>query len=222
MNGAVVAFIVVALRGAAAVGLLLALVGGIPRLVMVGLAVVVGVWTAMLVGTPAAIDDAVWIVAARELVIGATIGLVAAMPLLVAQMAGRLVDVSAGARQGPYRALFAVLAAAVFVGIDGHVVVVASIVESYREVPVALVGTAQPRVLDAIGALVGGAVRLSVPWLVTAAVVEIAVGIGMRVAGRAGTSVPAAAGVRAALAMMTAALVGTFAVAFAAFVRGGA
>lgn len=220
MSDVVIGFVVSALRGAAAVALIALFAGGIPRLLVLGLAAVTGAWVAMLVGQTPVSDGAWIIVAARELVIGATIGLVAALPLIAAQMAGRLVDASAGLRQGPYRTLFAVLAAAVFLGIDGHVIVVTSIVESYRDVPAALVGTAQPRVLDAIGALIAQAVRLSVPWLVTAAVVQIAVGVGMRVGGRAGTHVPAAAGVPAALAMMTAALVGTFAIAFATLVRG--
>jgi flagellar biosynthetic protein FliR len=219
MSDVVIGFVVSALRGAAAVALIALFAGGIPRLVVLGLAAVTGAWVAMLVGQTPVSDGAWIIVAARELVIGATIGLVAALPLIAAQMAGRLVDASAALRQGPYRTLFAVLAAAVFVGIDGHVIVVTSIVESYRDVPAALVATT-PRVLDAIGALVAQAVRLSVPWLVTAAVVQIAAGVGMRVAGRAGNDVPAAAGVPAALAMMTAALVGTFAIAFATFVRG--
>lgn len=223
--------LVLGLRGAAAVGVLAALAGRfVPRLVQLGLAVFVGLWTALLVGgAPAAagmpapapaLGDALVLVAARELVIGATIGLVAAVPLLAAVMAGRLVDHVAGApaARGAYRGLFAILAAAVFVGIDGHVAVVTAIVDSFRELP-AIAG-AQPRALDAIGTLVGSAVRLAVPWLVTAAVVEIAVGVGMRLAARAGTGLPAAAAVPAALVMMTAALVGTFAVAFAALVRG--
>jgi len=55
---------------------------------------------------------------------------------------------------------------------------------------------------------------------VTAAVVELAVGVGTRVAGRAGLFVPRGAAVPAALAMMTAALGATLAVAIAALVRG--
>ncbi len=207
--------LVLALRGAAAIAVLTTLVGGIPRLVQLGLAVVVGLWTALLVGAPPVAED-MWLVVARELVIGGTIGLVAAIPILAAQMAGGLVDFAG--RGNPYRGLFGVLAAAVFVGIDGHVAVVTSIVESFREVPAT--ATAQPRVVAAIGTLVGSAVRLAIPWIVTAAVVEIAVGVGMRVAGRAGASAPTAAAVPAALVMMTAALVATFAIAFAALVRG--
>jgi flagellar biosynthesis protein FliR len=205
--------LVFALRGAAAVGVLTTLAGGIPRIVQVGLAAIVGLWSALL--APQAAVDSVLIVAARELVIGATIGLVAAMPLIAAATAGRIVDV-AGNGRGAYRGLFTVIAAAVFVSIDGHVTFVTTIVESFRAVPAA---TAVP-VLDAIGSLVGSAVRLAVPWLVTAAVVEIAVGVGMRLAGRAGHAAPTAGAVPAALVMMTAALVATLAVAFAALVRG--
>src|SRR5689334_2419202 len=115
--------LVLALRGAAAVLVLTALTGGIPRIVQAGLAAVAGLSTAAIAGA-AFPDDALWTVAGRELAIGATLGLVAALPLVAAAAAGRLVDLSlsSGARsRGPYAPLFGVLAAAVFVGIDGHV-----------------------------------------------------------------------------------------------------
>ena len=76
------------------------------------------------------------------------------------------------------------------------------------------------RALAALGALVPAAVRLAVPWLVTATVVQLAAGVGLRLAGRAGAHGPSAAAAPAALVMMTAALVGTLAVAIAALVRG--
>jgi flagellar biosynthesis protein FliR len=208
--------LVFALRGAAAVGVLALIVGGIPRIVALGLAAFIGLWTALMVQVP--LDGPVLVIAARELVLGATIGIIAALPLLAAAFAGRLVDIASGQRGEAYRGVLTVIAAAVFVGIDGHVTLVTSIVESFRNVPV----TTQPRVLDVIGGLVGSAATLAIPWLVTAAVVEIAVGIGMRVAGRPGHGTPAAAAVPAALVMMTAALVATFAIAFAALVRSGA
>ena len=81
-------------------------------------------------------------------------------------------------------------------------------------------GTAQSTVLAALAGLVPAAVKLAVPWLVTAAVVQIALGVGMRVAGRASAFAPAAAAVPAALVMMTASLVATLAVAMAALMRG--
>ena len=110
------------------------------------------------------------------------------------------------------------LAAAVFVGIDGHVAVLRAIVDSHETMP-SITG-ARPTVLAALGHLVPSAVRLAVPWLVTAAVVQIALGVGMRVAGRASAFAPSAAAVPAALVMMTASLVATLAVAMAALMRG--
>jgi flagellar biosynthetic protein FliR len=210
--------LVLALRGAAAIAVLTTLAGGIPRIVQVGLAVVFGLWASLAAGA-APIDDGLLLVAARELIVGATLGVVAVVPLLAAATAGRLVDLPVGrGAAGPYSALFGVLAAAVFVGIDGHVAVVTAITESYRAVPA--LATTQPRVLDALGGLVTAAVRLAVPWLITAAVVEIAVGAGTRLAGRAGQHAPGAVAVPAALVMMTATLVSTLAVAIAALVRG--
>jgi flagellar biosynthesis protein FliR len=213
--------LVLALRGAAAVAVLTTLVGGLPRIVQAGLALAVGLWSAMIAGM-AVPGGALWLVAARELVVGATIGVVAALPLVAAATAGRLVDRSGGRSSGArtrglYSALFGILAAAVFVGIDGHVVFVGAIVTSFREVP-ASAATA-PRVLAALGGLVPSAVQLAIPWLVTAAVVEIAAGVAVRLAGRAAAHAPIAAATPAALVMMTASLIGTLAVAIAALVR---
>jgi flagellar biosynthesis protein FliR len=207
---------VIGLRGAAAVMVLAMLVGGLPRVVQVGLAVGVGVWSAWVVGTSVDVHGALWLIAARELVIGATIGVLAAVPLVAAATAGRLVDL-VGVRNGPYATMFGVLAAAVFVGIDGHVAIVRAVVESFASVPA--IATVQPRVLDAIGALAPAAITLAVPWLVTAAIVELAIGVGVRLAVRVGTHAPTAAAVPAALVMMTATLVSTLAVAIAALVR---
>jgi len=207
---------VIGLRGAAAVLVLSTLVGGLPRVVQVGLAVGVGVWSAIVVGGAGDVQGAMWLVAAREVVLGATIGVIAAVPLVAASMAGRIVDLT-GARNGPYATMFGVLAAAVFVGIDGHVMVVRAVIESFASVPA--IASVQPRVLDALGALVPAAVTLAIPWLVTAAVVELAIGVGVRLAARAGAQAPTAAAVPAALVMMTATLVSTLAVAIAALVR---
>jgi flagellar biosynthetic protein FliR len=205
--------VVLALRGAAAIAVLTTLVGGIPRVVRLGLAAATGLWTAMLLGTVPE-GDGIVLIAARVLAIGATVGLVAAVPLMAAGMAGRLVDF-AGVARGTYGALFSIVAAAVFFGIDGHVAAVAAIGESFRAVPVSAVTGAR----EAVGGLVGAAVTLAIPWLVTAAVVEIAVGVGVRVAGRSALLAPVGAAVPATIAMMTAALVGTFAVGVAALVR---
>lgn len=209
--------LVLALRGAAAVLVVTTLVGGFPRIVQVGLALLVGLWVALLAPSPAlAGPAALLVVAARELVVGATIGLLASLPLLAAGAAGRLVSEVGAVRGGPYRALFSVLAGAVFVGLDGHVALVRGLAESYQVAP----HTDQASVVAALAGLVPAAVALAIPWLVTAAVVELAIGAGVRVAGRAGAYAPVAAAAPAALVMITAALVSTLAVAIATLVRG--
>ncbi len=208
---------ILALRGAIAILVLTTLVGGVPRVVQAALAVTLGLWAGLLVAPPdpaAALPvGAALVMAVREAVIGASLGVVAAVPLLAAVAAGRLVDAASGQTRGPYATMFGLLAAAVFVGIDGHVAVIAAIVDSYRAAPA--LGIVRPAVLGAVAALVPVAVRLAVPWLVTAAVIEIAAGAGARVAGRAGMNAPLGAAVPAALAMMTATLVSTLAVALA-------
>ena len=219
------AVLVLALRGAAAVAVLTTLVGGVPRIVQLGLAVSLGLWAAVISGAAlgGAPDASWWLVAAHELVVGATLGLLAALPLVAAAAAGRLVDLTTSARQGPYAPLFAVLAGAVFVGIDGHVAVITAVVDSFRIAPAAPSASAVaglPRVLEALGGLIPSAVTLAVPWLVTAAVVELAIGAGVRLAGRAGGQAPVAAAVPAALVMITATLIATLAVGIATLVRG--
>jgi flagellar biosynthesis protein FliR len=207
---------ILALRGIAAVLVLTTLVGGIPRIAQGSLALGLGVWSALLVGGA---PPASWEIAGRELAIGASLGVLAAIPLLAAAFAGRLADVAAwGRSRGPYELLFGILAAAVFVGIDGHVAVITAIVESFRAMPV--LADTRTHVLASIAVLVPAAARLAVPWLVTAAVVQVAIGASNRLAGRAAAGLPAGAAVPAALAVMTAAFVGTLAVALAALVRG--
>lgn len=222
--------VVLALRGVAAVLVLTTLVGGIPRVVQAALAVTIGVWSAVLVAqsqgfaVPGAMGTEAlaiptWAFAFQELAIGAALGVMGAMPLLAASAAGRLVDLAAtGRAQGVYSTLFGVLAAAVFVGIDGHVAFMRAIVESH--VTTTALTATQMNVVLVLAKLIPAAVRLAIPWLVTAAVVQLAVGIGTRVAGRTGGFLPGAAAVPAAIVMMTASLVATFAIAFAALVRG--
>jgi hypothetical protein len=93
-----------------------------------------------------------------------------------------------------------------------------AIVESH--VTTTALTATQTNVVLVLAKLIPAAVRLAIPWLVTAAVVQLAVGVGTRVAGRTAAYLPAAAAVPAAIVMMTASLVATFAVAFAALVRG--
>lgn len=207
-----------ALRGAAAVLALTWLVGGVPRVLGAGLALVAGGWVAAVGAVEVPADVASWPVALRELAVGAALGIAAAVPLLAAATAGRFVDEVDAPAGRTYRTLFGVLAAAVFTGIGGHVTVVTAIASSYARVPI--LGGVEAGVLAALGGVLEGAVRLALPWLVTAAVVQLALGIGARVGARAMRGVAVTAAVPAALTMMTAALVSTLAVAIAALIRG--
>ncbi len=209
---------VLGLRTFAAVIVLTTLVGGIPRVVQVAVATSLALWSALLLAPGHAVS-ATWSLAVQEVALGAALGVMGSMPLLAAAAAGRLVDVAAtGRAQGPYATLFGVLAAAVFVGVDGHVTVVTAVIESHRTLPI--VAASRPGVIGAVGQLVPAAVQLAIPWLVTAAVVQIALGVGTRAASRVALHVPAAAAVPAALTMMTASLLSTLAIAMAALMRG--
>jgi flagellar biosynthesis protein FliR len=215
----VIGVLLLGLRGAAAIAVLTSLVGGIPRIVQAALAVSLGLWSALAVmPADASTLEVTWQLAIAELAIGAALGILAAVPLLAAAAAGRLVDVAGTGRTGPYAMLFGLLAAAVFVGIDGHVAVIEAIVQSHRTTPI--LAMTRDGVLAALAHLLPAAIRLAVPWLVTAAVVQVAAGVGTRLAGRAAAHVPGAAAVPAALVMMTATLVATLAVAMAAVMRG--
>jgi flagellar biosynthesis protein FliR len=209
--------VILALRGLAAILVLSTLVGGVPRVARTALAVTIGLWSGLLLAGAHRLEPSLP-AAIHELAIGAALGVIGAIPLLAASAAGRLVDIAAsGHAQGPFGMFFGVLAAAVFVGVDGHVAMMTAIVDSHGSMPA--LATARPSVLDAIATLIPAAIRLAVPWLVTAAVVQIAVGVGVRLAERAGTHAPAAAAVPAALVMMTASLVATLALAMVAVIR---
>lgn len=209
---------ILALRGFAVIVVFTTLVGGIPRAVQAALAITLGLWSALLLAPTHAIVPSC-ATAVFELAIGAALGVIAATSLLAATTAGRLVDHAAtGRAQGPYGWFFGLLAATVFVGIDGHVAVLTAIVDSHdslRAIP-----PARPRVVAAIAQLLPAAIRLAIPWIVTAAVVHIAIGVGTRLAARAGAHAPAAIAVPAALVMMTASLVAALAIAMAALLRG--
>ena len=203
--------VVLSLRGAAAVAVLLVLAEGVPRVAAVALALAAGLWTGVIAAASG--QGAALAQAPGELAIGAALGAIAVVPLVVAATAGRLVDVAGGGR-GPYTTLFALLGAAVFVAVDGPAATIGAIVDSHRTLPDVRAG-----VLAALGAIVPAAIRLAAPWLVAGAVASLAVGVGGRVAARATAHAPVAAAVPAALAMITASLVATFAVAAAALVR---
>jgi flagellar biosynthesis protein FliR len=201
-------------RGAVAVAILLALVGGVEGITLVALAVATGVWTALLVAGDAGAAVSPWLLV-HEVAIGGALAVSASVPFVAARTAGLIVDRAASAR-GVYRRLLGVITGAVFFGVDGHVAVVRAIVASHRAVPA--MGDVQPRVTAALAALLPAAVALATPWLVTAAIVAVAFGVAERVGARTAVHVPTAAAAPMIVAIMSAALVAAFATALARLV----
>jgi flagellar biosynthesis protein FliR len=196
------------------VAVLLALVGGVAGVTLIAVAVATGLWTALLVaGDTGATPTPLLLV--HEVAIGGALAISSAIPLVAARTAGLIVDRAASAR-GVYRRLLGVITGAVFFGVDGHVAVARAIVASHHAVPAT--ADVQPRVIAALAALLPSAVALAVPWLVTAAIVAVALGVAERVAARTAAYVPTAAGAPVIVAIMSAALVAAFATALARLV----
>lgn len=198
------AWLVASLRPVAALTVLALVVAPLPRWLGAVVGVAIGLFIAVAVpeaATAAAAGlDAV--VAARELVVGAGLGVVAALPLVALGWSGRLVD--AGAGEPGARAIVMLAGAAVFAGIGGPALVAVAIVHSYAALPIA---SAPPAVVPAIAGLAAAAVRLAAPFVVGAAVIEVAVGAVGRAAGapRLAMLVPWRRG--AVIAMLAAGLV---------------
>jgi flagellar biosynthesis protein FliR len=167
------AWLVASLRPIAALTIVALVAAPLPRWLglVTGAALGLFVATAMppqVLGSTAPIDVAL---VARELLIGGALGIVAVAPLVALGWAGRLVDTAAG--EPGARAIFMLVGAAVFVGIDGPALLAEAIAHSYSAVPVA---AAPADVVPAIAGLLTAAVRLAVPFVVGAAVIEIALG----------------------------------------------
>jgi flagellar biosynthesis protein FliR len=172
------AWVVGSLRPIAALTVLALVAAPLPRWVGAALGAALGLFVAATVpavGAVATVDAALVL---GELAIGAALGLVAALPLVALGWSAALVDTAAG--EPGARAIVMLAGAAVFVGIGGPAMLASSIVHSYGAVPVA---GAPPGVVPAIAGLATAAVRLAVPFVVGAAVIEVAVGAVGRAAG---------------------------------------
>jgi flagellar biosynthetic protein FliR len=135
-------------------------------------------------------------IAVKELAVGAILALIASAPFLAADTAGRWIgaavgplDARAAGVAGPTRTvglLTSLIAVLVFFAIDGHLVVIGALAQSYDALP--LLGglsrqAAQREVLGAVVTLLGAAVALAAPSLVAAALVDLVLGLATRGAG---------------------------------------
>lgn len=158
---------------------------------------------------------------AREVLIGALLGLAAAVPLAAARTAGGWIAAVDGDERGPWSTALALLGALVFFGVGGHLAVISALGLSYRALPVgggwpAALG---PTVVDAGAAMLAAALVLAAPLVVTALVVGLASAVVERAGGLAGPVLPELALRRTALVLGGAAALVAIAVALAGDVR---
>lgn len=207
--------------------------GGIPlpRTVQGALALVVALVIASGLA-PAAVTFATagWsdriLVLAREAMVGATLGVVAAVPLLAASAAGAWAAASTGsddAGLGTWSWFFPVTAAMVFFAVGGHLAVIGALGMSYRALPVggaAVTGADAVSIVSASGArMIAAGVALAAPLVVAAMLTTVLAGAVERVAGLPVELVPESAVRRCAVVLAAAAAVVAIAMVIAGDAR---
>jgi flagellar biosynthetic protein FliR len=138
----------------------------------------------------------------REVLVGALLGLVVAIPFYALEAAGRLVDAARGARMAevlaaptevrtsPTGAFLLLLGAVLFLVVDGHLLVISAVGQSYRALPVgaALPPDAPARVLPLalhLGSeLLLVALGIAAPVLAAVVLVDLSLGLAGRLAPR--------------------------------------
>lgn len=138
----------------------------------------------------------------REVLVGALLGLVVAIPFYALEAAGRLIDAARGARMAellaaptgirtsPTGAFLLLLGVVLFFLVDGHLMVISAVGQSYHTLPVgvALAPEAPARVLPLalhLGSeLLLVALGIAAPVLATAVLVDLSLGLAGRLAPR--------------------------------------
>jgi flagellar biosynthesis protein FliR len=200
----------------------------LPRAAQAALALAVAAVIAAGLDAPAAaIADASWaaraMLLARETLVGAVLGAVAAVPLAAASIAAAWAasaadDVAGG---GTWSSLFSLTAAAVFFGLGGHLTIVEALGMSYRALPA---GSATPGgglalVVGAGAQMIAAGLALAAPLLVAALLAALLVGAIERAAGLSSELVPEVAVRRIAIALAAAAAVFAIGMAIAGHTR---
>lgn len=230
MNGALAGLdgwaLLLALARVAPLVLVAPALGGIPlpRVVQAALALVIALVVAGGLAPAAGADTAPGAVLAsagwatrvallgREVMIGATLGVVAAVPLLAAAAAGAWAATSHGgddAGVGTWSWFFPVTAAMVFFAVGGHLAVIGALGMSYRALPV---GGSPVSAGDAVGVvaaagaqMIAAGLALAAPLVVAAMLAALLAGVVERAAGLPVELVPESAVRRAVIVLAAAA-----------------
>lgn len=135
---------------------------------------------------------------AREILVGAVLGLLVAIPFRALEAGGRLLDSARGAnmaevlaaptdvRSSPLGAFLLLLGVVLFMAVDGHLLVIQAVGASYRTLPVGGgLGADAPRELTALFLHLGGqffliAAGLAAPVLAAAVLLDLSLGLAGR------------------------------------------
>ncbi len=203
-------WLLLALRPLLAIGLL-GFALQLPRFITFTLAVSAALLTAPMATVDAtALQPWQWLMAAsRELAIGATMGIVASVPLWAVRTAGAGVDSAlAAVRSGgsgsgtrSYQMLWSLCAAMIFFASHGPALVFGQLARSYQALPVAgsalavvaPIGNFTTTVLGSLSSMFALALPMALPVLLTVLTLTVAGHVSARVAGHANVS-PVVAG----------------------------
>lgn len=179
----------------------------VPSPVRVGLAVAFAALLLPTVGDPvtaawAANPSPVLVVTliAKEVMVGLTLGFIAALPFFAADAAGRLADVARGASQSqvlvpqtgerstPLGDMSIQLAIVIFLLLDGHLLFIRALATSYEALPIldhaspAAWGLTTRVAIDASAHMIAAAVGLAAPVLAATFLSDLTLGVVNRVA----------------------------------------
>jgi type III secretion protein T len=189
-------------------------------------AILAVVLAAAVIPAATSVEGPLLLLAAREFAIGATLGLVTAIPFRAAEAAGGLID---GARRprsdgepvDTMRRGWLILALAVFAATGGPALWIDALGESYRALPVGTVPVGGAGIaIEAVGRLILAAIEVAAPALAAMLTAELVIGL---VARSAPTLVGGAhrGGVAAARDLAGILAIAATAVALAASLAGG-
>ena len=188
-----------ALRPIAALVILVEFGSGLPRWIGAVIGATLGLFLAGALATPQTAATltalahgdsiAMLVVAVHEILIGVALGLFAMVPFAAIAWAGGWIAVSARTGSaGLDRTavqLLRLTTAAVFIGIDGPKWIASAMARSFSALPIGESGGGLGDHLFAmLGGLASSALRLAIPFIVGAAIVEIAFGVAQRASGR--------------------------------------
>ena len=138
-----------------------------------------------------------WMVSAQQLAIGVTTGFILQMVMSIMLFAGQtiaysmglgfasMVDPTSGVQVPVIAQLFVISSSLLFLAVDGHLLLIEMLVQSFTTLPVAMVGVEADdlwRVLAWSGQIFAGGLLLSMPIMATVLFVNISFGIASKAA----------------------------------------